>query len=106
MLYLIVGTQSLIVHTKCHLRRSNKATRCECLAVAAMVEKRQILAGFLPFIHQGIRMGHESPCLGTAEVQITIAVTRAIAPRKAIAVLSIVLGMMLIVVETVKHTLC
>ena len=48
---------------------------------------------------------HESPGLGTTKVQIAVSVAGMLAPQETIAVFSIVLGVLLVVVETVENAL-
>ena len=70
-----------------------------------MVKKRKVFFRFSLLIDHGVGFGHESVSLCAAEVQIAVAVAGIIAPRQTVAVLGIVLGMLLVVVETVENAL-
>ena len=52
-----------------------------------------------------IRYSHKAPSLCAAEVQIAVAVIGMVAPRKAVAVLSVILGVLLVVVQAVEDAL-
>ena len=61
--------------------------------------------GLRLLIDHGVGFGHEAVSLCAAEVQIAVTVIGMVAPRKAVAILSVVLGMTLVVVETVENAL-
>ena len=103
--YFRVGRQGFVVHTQSHLRRGNHAAGPEGLAIVALVEKCKMFFGLHLLIDYGISFSNKAVSLCAAEVQIAVAIVRMVAPRQAVAILGIVLGMTLVVVETVENAL-
>ena len=79
-LYLCVGSQGLVVPTKSHLSGCYQSAGGECLTIACFIKERKIRLCLLFLIRHGMRLRHESPGLGTAEVQIAVTVVGVIAP--------------------------
>ena len=89
--YFCVGRQGFVVHTQSHLRRGNHAAGPEGLAVVAVIKTGKMFSCFLGgsqfftfhfplFTYHCVSLRHESPSLCAAEVHVTVAVIRMVAP--------------------------
>ena len=128
VLQFVVGRQCFVIHPQCHLRGGNHAAGGKGLAIAALVKKRKKFVCFLVItplslkvplaLWRGvrgeaggggeavaIRYSHKAPCLCSAEIEIAVAVAGIVAPREAVAVLGIVLGVLFVVIQAVENAL-
>ncbi len=76
------------------------------MTITTLVEAGKIFTGMGDITRHGIGTCKETVCLGTAEVNIAVAIGRLVAPRQAIAVFGIVLGMLPVMIKPVEDTLC
>ena len=102
--HFVIGSQGFVVHTQGYLCGSYHATAHKGLAITAIVKEGEVFTGLLS-VRRGVGTSQKSPCLSTAEVQIAVTVVRVVAPRQAITVFLVLLGMLFVVIQTVKDAL-